>query len=237
MKKTILSLVLITTSPAILAGTQNLIKKTNSGLCHDVNSGHYQRTKNYIPFDSMESCINSGGKAYKGYSSSSSTLNDGDYDRKLYAHWRDSDSDCQDARTETLISQSVSPVTFKTDRGCKAIKGAWNDPYSGNRYYNASDLDIDHVVTLAWAHEHGGREMSPETKEKFANDPINLIAVDKYLNRQKGAKPPMEWMPPNKAFHCQYVTRFQRVLITYNLKFTNEEKIAFLDLKKSVCKK
>ena len=234
MKKTLLSLIIIAASPNIYASTDE-VKLTSSGICHDSNSGHYNRLKNFDSYPNMKSCFDDGGRAYKKYNPNTSISPSGKYDRKLYKHWIDSDKDCQDSRTEALISQSVSPIHFKTDRDCKAIKGTWNDPYTGNKYYNAIDLDIDHIVTLAWAHEHGASDMSPEMKSKFANDPINLIAVDKYLNRQKGAKPPMDWMPPNKAYHCQYVSRFQRVMITYKLKFTPEEENNFKNLKQKVC--
>lgn len=237
MKKTILSCFILALS--FQACADALIKQSVSEICHDQNSSHYNRIKNYIEFESMELCLQSGSnRAYKDYKQSDINKNSmGDYDRTLYPHWKDYDKDCQSTRTEILISQSVSPVTFKTGKECNAIKGVWNDPYSGNRYYNAIDLDIDHVVTLAWAHEHGGREMPPETKEKFANDPINLIAVDKSLNRQKGAKPPMDWMPPNSKYHCQYLNRFQRVMITYGLKFSEEEKREFNGLKLKACSK
>ncbi|WP_020411235.1 MULTISPECIES: hypothetical protein [Microbulbifer] len=34
--------------------------------------------------------------------------------------------------------------------------GLWLDPYTGNFYTLASDLDVEHIVPLSWAHEHGG---------------------------------------------------------------------------------
>jgi hypothetical protein len=39
------------------------------------------------------------------------------YDRKAWKHWVDEDRDCQNARHEALIEESLTPVTFKTDKG------------------------------------------------------------------------------------------------------------------------
>ena len=66
-------------------------------------------------------------------------------------------------------------------------------------------------------------------REQFADDPVNLFAVEARVNRQKGAKGPLEWMPPRESFHCQYVTRFKRVLITYGLELGATERERFED--------
>ena len=60
--------------------------------------------------------------------------------------------------------------------------------YSGEVIFDASKLDIDHIVPLKWDWGHGANEWSKEKREKFANDPVNLVAVEASLNRQKGAK-------------------------------------------------
>jgi hypothetical protein len=52
------------------------------------------------------------------------------YDRKEWGRWDDPDKDCQDARQEVLIAESVVPVTFD-ERGCKVLAGKWNDLYTG----------------------------------------------------------------------------------------------------------
>jgi hypothetical protein len=43
----------------------NIIKKSNSGICHTPNTTYYERTINFTSFDSMEDCINSGGRLPK----------------------------------------------------------------------------------------------------------------------------------------------------------------------------
>jgi len=43
----------------------NIIKKSSSGICHAPNTTYYERTINFIPFDSIEDCIKSGGRLPK----------------------------------------------------------------------------------------------------------------------------------------------------------------------------
>ena len=115
------------------------------------------------------------------------------YERKSYRHWIDEDRDCQNARHEVLIEESSSTVVFKTEKGCRVVSGSWKDPYSGRTIMDASKLDIDHMVPLKEAHQSGAANWSRERKRAYANDlddPDTLIAVDRRLNRQKGAKDP-----------------------------------------------
>jgi Domain of unknown function (DUF1994). len=123
------------------------------------------------------------------------------YNRKDWNHWIDSDSDCQNLRQELLIEQSLESVTF-TDRqdkkDCTVKNGKRNAIYTDNTYNKASDLDIDHMVPLNWAHTHGGWEWSKEKKEAFANDRENLLVVDDGENQTKSAQGPKLWLPPRK---------------------------------------
>jgi hypothetical protein len=142
------------------------------------------------------------------------------YDRKLYKHWVDEDRDCQNARHEVLIAESSGEVSYKSSRGCSVISGVWSDPYSGNTYTDPSDLDIDHLVPLKEAHESGGWSWTAEQRRAYANDlsdEATLIAVDKRLNRQKGAKDPAEWMPPNRGYWQQYAQQWIAVKVRWGL--------------------
>ncbi len=38
------------------------VKKSDSGICHDDSSVHYERTQKFTPYDSMEACLASGGR-------------------------------------------------------------------------------------------------------------------------------------------------------------------------------
>lgn len=39
-------------------------------------------------------------------------------------------------------------IQFKSTKQCKTTSDCWISPLSGNTIYNASEIDIDHVVPL-----------------------------------------------------------------------------------------
>jgi len=43
----------------------NTVKKSESGICHDVSSRHYERVKNFEPYGSMQECLDAGGRKPK----------------------------------------------------------------------------------------------------------------------------------------------------------------------------
>jgi hypothetical protein len=202
----------------------DVVKMSTSGLCHPPQSSWYELTQNYRVFKSLDDCLDSGGKLPRGVTgkntlrSSQQTLAMAkNYDRSAFGHgWEDSDGDCQDSRAEALIATSTTPVRFATNRRCRVITGRWISPFTGEVIQNASNIDIDHVVPLAWSWERGAKEWPYEKREKFANDLRNLWPVEASLNRSKGAKGPNEWLPPNGQ--CGYVARFFRIVKIYKLK-------------------
>ncbi|MCA9340162.1 MAG: HNH endonuclease, partial [Candidatus Saccharibacteria bacterium] len=60
----------------------------------------------------------------------------------------------------------------------------------------------------------------------FANDPLELLAVDGNANQAKGDGDAATWLPANKAFRCQYVARQIAVKAKYGLWVTQAEKEA-----------
>jgi len=142
------------------------------------------------------------------------------YDRKAWKHWVDEDKDCQNTRHEVLIEESRTPVTFKTDKGCRVVSGSWLGAYSGDVFTDASKLDIDHLVPLKETHQSGGFSWDAARRRDYANDlsdPNTLIAVDRGLNRQKGAGDPSEWLPPNKAYQAEYAAAGVAVKLKWRL--------------------
>ena len=146
------------------------------------------------------------------------------YDRKSWQHWIDADNDCQDARQEVLIKASSTPVKFKTSKECKVKSAKIYDPFSDKIWTDPSDLDVDHIVPLAWAHRHGGSNWSKKQKKFFANDFSNLIAVEDNLNQSKSAQGPDQWLPPNHSFRCEYIARFDAIVNKYKLIYLSSEK-------------
>jgi len=127
-------------------------------------------------------------------------LPEGDPVDELEGHyWIDSDNDCQNTRHELLLRESLEPVTFRTTSQCRVITGKWYGQYLGVFFAESSDLDLDHIIPLKWAHDHGGWRWSAEDKQRFANDYQNLILVDDvhlmlvfHINRNPHAADRME---------------------------------------------
>ena len=131
------------------------------------------------------------------------------YDRSLYRHWIDADKDCQNTRAEVLIRDDDDhAVRFETTKRCRVVAGTWHDPYTGRTFYDASRVQIDHVVPLKNAHLSGAWTWDRAKRKEYANYMgyrSHLLAVSASENRKKGAKGPDQYLPPNVAFHCEYV--------------------------------
>lgn len=156
------------------------------------------------------------------------------YDRDYFGDWSDKDGNCINTRHELLGTLSTRQVYFSED-GCRVVRGRWIDPYTGQIFLDASDLDIDHLVPLLWAWQRGAWTWSPNKLEEFANDPRNLQAVDDATNRSKGSKSPLEWLPPDSSYHCQYVLRFLRIILLYEIVVPIGEMFELESLKIQVC--
>jgi hypothetical protein len=155
------------------------------------------------------------------------------YDRESWSHWIDADGDCQNTRAEVLIVESISSVTFTSSSNCTVATGEWFDPYTGQSWTLASDVDVDHFVPLANAHASGGHSWDTAMKQAFANDmsdPAHLIAVEDNVNQAKGASGPEEWKPPRVAYWCTYATDWAEIKQQWDLTVTQAEYDALVDM-------
>ena len=151
------------------------------------------------------------------------------YARSQFPHWSDPDRNGCDARNDTL-KRDLTNITYKVGtRECKVIAGQLLDPFSGKVITFSTTkvvIDIDHVVALSNAWQTGAAYFDKGKRSQIANDPLNLLAVDSKLNRQKGDGDAATWLPPSKAFRCEYVARQVAVKAKYGLWVTQPEKVA-----------
>lgn len=129
-----------------------------------------------------------------------------------------------DTRNDILNRDLLDKTYVSTKRCAQAVAtGTLRDPYTnstvgfvrGNQV--GASVQIDHLVPLAFAWDMGARDWTDQMRKRFANDPANLLAVAGKANQDKGDLPPGEWMPPNRAFWCQYAVQFTEVLRGYRL--------------------
>ena len=151
------------------------------------------------------------------------------YSRSQFPHWSDPDRNGCDARNDTL-KRDLTDITYKPGtRDCKVIGGQLLDPFSGKVIIFSPTkvvIDIDHVVALSNAWQTGAAYFDKGVRTQIANDPLNLLAVDSKLNRQKSDGDAATWLPPSKSFRCAYVARQVAVKAKYKLWVTEPEKVA-----------
>jgi hypothetical protein len=130
-----------------------------------------------------------------------------------------------------MLKRAMTSLEISSDN-CIVLSGELQDPYTGKTINfvrgssTSSDVQIDHVVALSDSWQKGAQSLSFDIRVKFANDPLNLLAVDGPANQEKGDSDSASWLPPNKAFRCQYVARQIAVKSKYNLWVTEAEKSA-----------
>jgi hypothetical protein len=152
------------------------------------------------------------------------------YQRSLFGEgWVDVDHNGCDTRDD-ILARDLQDVTFRSGtHDCVVLTGTLADPYSGRsilfeRRQGTSDaVQIDHVVALSDAWQKGAQRWTADRRTQFANDPLNLLAVDGSLNQQKRDGDAATWLPPNRAFRCRYVARQVAVKLTYGLWMTQAE--------------
>lgn len=113
--------------------------------------------------------------------------------------------------------------------GCTVERGILrNDPYTATNIPfqrgrdTSGDIHIEHIVALSDAWQKGAQFLPPERRIEFANDPLNLIAVDGPANMQKGDSDASEWLP-HESYHCPYVARQIAIKDRYDVWVTESE--------------
>jgi hypothetical protein len=134
-----------------------------------------------------------------------------------------------DTRNDILRRDLVAISLKPGSNGCVVLTGILHDPYTARtiRFIRgvstSADVQIDHVVALSNAWQTGAQRYTLATRTDFANDPLNLLAVDGPTNEAKGDGDAATWLPPNKAFRCAYVARQVVVKARYRLWVTPAE--------------
>jgi len=143
------------------------------------------------------------------------------YNRELFRHWSDLDSDGCDTREEVLIDEKVAGTVV----GCKVVNGKWVSQYDGVTTINSSNFDIDHFVPLKEAWDSGAWRWDSSTRERFANDQgyaLSLIAVSASSNRSKSDRDPSDWLPSENL--CLYAKSWVGVKFRWRLSVDSREK-------------
>lgn len=164
------------------------------------------------------------------------------YERDLFGRgWKDSDRNGCDARNDVLRRDLENAVAKPGTQGCVILSGLLQDPFTGNSIEfirgqdTSTEVQIDHVIALSDAWQKGAQLLDPEERVEFANDPLNLLAVDGPTNSAKGDGDAATWLPPNRGFRCDYVARQRAVKAKYELWVTAAERDAIRRIVTTQC--
>jgi hypothetical protein len=144
------------------------------------------------------------------------------YERDVFGPaWADIDRNGCDTRND-ILARDLTGETFKAGtRDCVVMSGQLAEPYTGATLSftkaNAAAVHIDHVVALSDAWQKGAQAWPAGKRLAFANDPLNLLAVDGPANSSKGDGDAATWLPPNKPYRCELVARQVAVKAKYEL--------------------
>ncbi|WP_448610025.1 HNH endonuclease family protein [Geodermatophilus sp. URMC 60] len=154
------------------------------------------------------------------------------YEREEFGDgWVDTDRNGCDTRNDVL-ARDLAGEEFRPGSDCVVVSGTLDDPYSGRTIEfrrgedTSDDVQIDHVVALSDAWQKGAQGWDADRRTAFANDPLNLLAVDGPLNMQKGDGDAATWLPPDTSYRCAYVARQVAVKTGYGLWVTRAERNA-----------
>ncbi|MDP9863931.1 MULTISPECIES: HNH endonuclease family protein [Streptosporangium] len=148
--------------------------------------------------------------------------------RRFQPRWAHHRGRC-DAR-EVVLARDGRRV--RRNAACHPVKGVWYSPYDGKWLKSEKQVDVDHVVPLAYAWRSGASRWSQARRRAFANDLTRpeLVVVSHSVNIAKGAQGPQSWRPPRRSYWCRYATSWITVKHHYRLFVTREEKVALLNM-------
>ena len=150
------------------------------------------------------------------------------YDREQFGpQWSDVDRNGCDTRNDVLARDLTAEQFEAGTQDCVVVSGTLADPYTAQTIAfqkgDGSSVDIDHVVALSNGWQTGAFGWDEARRTAFANDPLNLLAVDYSANRQKGDGDAATWLPDTRGYRCAYVARQVAVKATYGLWVTQAE--------------
>ena len=144
--------------------------------------------------------------------------------------WADVDRNGCDTRNDVLNRDLRDRQWRPGTHQCVVVAGRLIDPYTGQALEfakaDASAVQIDHVVSLSDAWQKGAASWDDDRRRSFANDPLNLLAVDGPTNASKSDGDTATWLPPDRSYRCRFVARQVAVKAQWHLWVTQAERDA-----------
>jgi len=144
-------------------------------------------------------------------------------------------------RHQILAARAMGKfILYDNGSSKKVVLGTWRDEMTGLVYRAENPfrlLEIDHLIPLKWAWDHGAENWDYAKRNKFANDRRFLLITAKSVNGSKSEKGADLYLPINRDLACTYLVKFQEGVMEYDLKPTASESTLMNIYEKDVCRK
>lgn len=159
------------------------------------------------------------------------------YDRdKHFGGWvkNKKSGDCFNTRNKVLKRDNIGTIILKPENKCSIAAGEWLDPYSGKTLTDPLiEIQIDHMVPMSEAYASGGHAWTFKERCLYGNYlgyKNHLIPVYGEENNEKSSSRPDQYLPPQKAYHCEYLKDWLKIKTFWGLTLVDEEVAAIKDL-------
>ena len=114
-----------------------------------------------------------------------------------------------DVREAALIRYGKDKVVAVAAAPSRADAGS--TPTPPTRTTRRATSTSTTIVPLGNAYRSGAASWGAAKKERFANVPLDLLAVEDNANAAKADDGPEDWKPPQDAYHCAYSKKWINV--------------------------
>ena len=227
----------------VISGCHGLKQTGNNPIASvfgEKKSQAYKSTQGYQIFSSQQEALdalNSLTVAEADNSEYSAKV------RKSYGGWQIYKN--TNTRIEVLKLQADD---YKLNHNGRVASGTWKIAYTGetlsfdSKEDIAKNLQIDHIIPVAYAHRHGAASWDQDKKEEFYNDfgedapeswgenktidypkVGNLIVSDAKSNIAKSDAGPSKWMPANPDYVLTYCEKWVKIAQTYGISLSQAD--------------
>ena len=125
------------------------------------------------------------------------------------------------SREQAILTQSQPEVLV----GCDMEQGVLFDLYNQRdiTITASTRVEVDHVFPLSAAWDMGAWRWDNQTRQSFANDPLNLVVTARETNQDKSDQLPSRWMPPHPGSRCWYAQKLAAVALAYDLALPHDD--------------
>ena len=144
----------------------------------------------------------------------------------------DVDGNGCDTRNDVLRRDFLWFTVAEKSNGCAVMSGSLKDPYTGDLVTyrrgpsTSGVVQVDAAVSLPEAWRAGAQSWSVERRTAFANDSLNLLAVEGEAAKKRAAES-LGWQPPNASFRCAFAARQITVKHRYGLAVDARERATY----------